>query len=107
MSAYIYITEQDRANMRKVNDLEVQELFTEALKHDPTLMILESKFRVKKGMFSKAKEITTFCIYHEVYSTNGKAAFQAKYQESASGLKDVAIAYLYGIINGSISIGII
>lgn len=103
MGLYTYINEQDRINMRKVNDLEVKEVFEEALQHDPTLMISETIFTVKNGWFKKPKEVSTFSIYHECFTPNGKPAYEARQQLSASGSKQLVIAYLYGIINGSLS----
>lgn len=103
MGLFTYINEQDRVNMRKVNDFEVKEVFEEALQHDSTLMISETVYTVKNGWFKKPKEVSQFNIYHECFTPNGKPAYEARQQLSASGSKQLAIAYLYGIINGSLS----
>jgi hypothetical protein len=57
----------------------------------------------KKGFFSKPKEVSHFTVYHECFSQDGKPAYQARQQSSASGSNDIVIAYLYGIINGSLA----
>ncbi len=102
MGLYKYINEQDRISMREVNDIEVKEVFQEALVHDPSLMIYETILTVNDGFFKK-KKVLTYSIYHEIFSENGTPTYEAKYQISASGPKELTMAYLFGIINGSIS----
>jgi len=105
MGAYIFITTQDRITMRKVSDEYVNEEFQEALKHDPSLMIEEHKPVFKRRLFSywsKNREPeTTYSIYHETHAFD-KTPYQARLQGSGSGDKRVVIAYLHGIINGSV-----
>lgn len=100
MGLYIYITEQDRINMRKVADIELKELFDEALEHDKTLMISAVNYTEKQGLFKRPKTLIRYTIYHESL-INDKRAYQAREQVSASGSKQLVMAYLYGIINGS------
>ena len=57
MGLYTYITETDRINMRKVKDINVNELFQEALEHDKSLMITERVETIKEGLFKKPKEV--------------------------------------------------
>ena len=80
MGVYTYINEEDRINLRKVRNLEVKEVFEEALKHDPTLMISETIYKIKKGLlwFSKEEEIPVFNVYHECFTPNGKPAYEAR-----------------------------
>ena len=102
MGLYIYLTDQDRINMRKVADVELKEIFDEALQHDKSLMISEFNHIERQGLFRKKKQIIRYSIYHECFS-NGNPTFQARQQISASGSKQIVVAYLYGIINGSLS----
>lgn len=102
MGLYAYINENDRINMRKVNDLDVKQVFEEALQYDKTLMLTEGTFYKGQGLFRKPKEVKHFAVYHEEF-VDGKPIFQARQQMSASGSKAVVVAYLYGIINGCLS----
>lgn len=101
MGAYIFITEQDRVSKRKVSDEIVNEEFQEALKHDHSLMIEEHKYIIKKWLFGREINKTTYSIYHETPAFDGSPC-QARFQSSGSGEKHVVIAYLHGIINGSV-----
>ena len=100
MGLYTYISEVDRVNWRKVDDVELNEIFYEALQCDKTLMIDSISYIEKQGLFINPKQIIRYSIYHECFS-NGNPAYQARKQISASGNKDIVMAYLYGIINGS------
>lgn len=106
MGLYTYITEADRINMRKVDDLELNEVFKEALKHDPTLMLSQTTYNQKR-LFRKPLEYIHYTVYHEVLNNKGNPTYEARQvlveQLSASSYdKKVILAYLYGIINGSI-----
>lgn len=103
MGLYTYITETDRINMRKVKDINVNELFQEALEHDKSLMMTERVETIKEGLFKKPKKISYFTVYHETPAFDG-SAYQARVQSSASGSKPIVVAYLYGIINGASSV---
>ena len=103
MGLYTYIEETDRINMRKVKDINVNDIFQEALEHDKSLMITERVDTIKEGLFRKPKKVSYFTIYHETPAYNG-SAYQARVQLSASGSKEVVVAYLYGIINGALSV---
>lgn len=98
----MYVSEEDRTTKRRVTDEDVNSEFQRALEHDPSLMIEERQRIVKNGWFGKKRTVSFFQIYHESPAPNG-SAYQARYQISGSGYKDVVIAYLHGIINGSIS----
>lgn len=100
MGMYIFVSEQDRINKRQVQDDYVNEEFQEALKYCPSLMIEQIKQVVKKGWFRK-ETIDFFQIYHESPAHNG-TAYQARYQHSGSGQRNVVIAYLHGIINANL-----
>lgn len=103
MGLYAYISEQDRINWRKVADVELKEIFNEALQHDETLMIDSINHVEKQGLFKlKSKRTIRYSIYHECFM-NGKPTFEARLQISATGSKQVVMAYLYGIINGSLA----
>ena len=101
MGLYRNITETDRFLLRKVEEKEVNELLQEALKYDSSLMIEENTYRVKRAFFRKPIEVTRFTVLHEKPGIDG-SAYHARYMLSASGNKEVVIAYLYGIINGSL-----
>lgn len=100
MGFYAYITEYERVNWRKVVDVELKEVFESALKHDETLMIEAFNFTEKQGLFKKPKQTIRYNIYHECFMF-GHPTYQARKQISATGSKQLVIAYLYGIINGS------
>ncbi|MFV0392430.1 MAG: hypothetical protein ACK5KP_11205 [Paludibacteraceae bacterium] len=89
--------------MRKVKDIDVNELFQEALKHDKSLMMTERVETIKEGLFRKPKKVSYFTVYHETPAFDG-SAYQARFQSSASGSKSIVVAYLYGIINGALSV---
>lgn len=99
MGLYIFITNECRTKKRKVADEIINNEFQEALKYDPSLMIEQYSRRRKKGFFKYENEIY-FNIYHETAAHDG-TAYQARQQMSASGQKEIVIAYLHGIINGS------
>lgn len=101
MAIYIYVSEQDRTTKRKVEDNEVNEVFQQALKYDPSLMIEQKKWVVKKWWFKK-EIVVFFQIYHETPAHDG-SAYQARHQLSGSGDKKTVTAYLHGIINGCIN----
>lgn len=96
----MYVSEQDRTIMRKVEDMEVNDELQEALKYDPSLMIKQSCRVIKKGIFKK-ETVKFFEVFHEI-----PARYQIIYQLSGSGTKDIVIAYLHGIINGCVNRGI-
>lgn len=100
MGLYIYINESDRNRFKTVKDKYLNEEFKEALKHDNSLLI--SSYDVFTKRFWKPDLVETrYQIYHDVEPN--KPAYQAYQQGSASGKKEVIIAYLHGIINGSIA----
>ena len=102
MGMYIYISEIQRKTMRKVSDENLNELFQEALTHDSSLMIEEVTSKIKKGWFKSIPTIEySYNIYHEEPAFDG-SAYQARFQISGSGKKGTVIAYLCGIINGSL-----
>lgn len=103
MGLYTYITETDRINMRKVKDIDVNEIFQEALEHDKSLMITERVETIKKGLFKKPQRVSYFTVYHETPALDD-SAYQARVQLTASGSKSIVTAYLYGIINGALSV---
>jgi len=100
MGLYMYISDADRVNMRKTQDPEVCQLLAHALRHDPSLMVSESS-RTVKNWFGKTHKFSRFAVYHECFQPDGSPAYEARQQYTASGEKQVVIAYLYGIINGS------
>jgi len=100
MGLYMYVTNEDRVNKRKVSDAFVNEEFQEALKHDPSLMIEEHIPKPKSGFFSWKDEEPHYSVYHEEPSHDG-SPYQARLQASGSGSKPVVVAYLHGIINGA------
>lgn len=100
MGAYIYITEEDRIQMRTVTDSDVNEALQDALRFVPSLMIFERDDFVKESWFKKRKIYKSFTVFHEQFMSDGTPSHQARYQSSGSGRKEVTIAYLHGIING-------
>lgn len=102
MGFYIYLDKSDLIRMRRVYDTDVMELLDEALKHDKSLLISEHEHYFKKHWFGKVYKETIYSVYHETFFSDGKSALEARHQHSASGKKEVVIAYLYGIINGAL-----
>jgi len=100
MGCYMYITDEDRKSKRVVKDKEINNLLKEALQCDKSLMISSHNYYERKSIFHKKKEVKFYTLFHEVLDKNGNSHYQARQQFSASGKKEVVIAYLYGIING-------
>lgn len=98
MGLYTYITEEERDSMKKVTDPEMQSLFNEALTFDNSLLITEHKHRVKNGLFKKDTFVTCYSIFHDEHVN--KPSYQARFISAGSGSKEMAMAYLYGIMNG-------
>lgn len=97
MGMYIYISEEDRKTKRVVEDAQMTEVFQEALRYDPSLMIEQRTKTVKKGWFKKG-QITYFNLFHETPGADG-SAYQARYQITGSGDREITTAYLHGVIN--------
>lgn len=98
MGLYMYITEADRKRFKKVTtDKELKDLFEEAVELDNSLLISEHSWTEKKW-FKKPIIKHSYQIYHDC--SPNKPAYEARYQLSASGDKNVVMTYLYGIING-------
>ena len=102
MGIYIYLSEQQRKDWRTVKDKELNELFQEALGHDMTLMISEETCEEKEHWWGKPVEKVYYTVYHEIFLKNGHPAYEAKHQIWGSGDRWVVLAYLCGIINGSL-----
>lgn len=101
MGMYMYVSEQDRITKRKVEDKEVNEELQEALKYDPSIMIVQNNQTIRKGLFKK-ETVPFFEVYHETPARDG-FAYQARHQISGSGNRRIVIAYLHGIINGHVN----
>jgi len=102
MGLYIYVSNEDRITKRNISDALVNKEFQVALIHDPSLMIEEHIHKIVKGVFKKRiEDKTTYSVYHETPAHDG-SAYQARLQMSGSGDKQIVIAYLHGIINGSV-----
>lgn len=100
MGMYMYVSEEDRILKRKVDNKEVNESFQAALLCDPSLMIEEHKKYKKKWFKKEYVQVDIWWdIYHEAAAYDG-SAYQARWQISGSGKKEVVLAYLHGIING-------
>jgi hypothetical protein len=97
MSAYTYITEEERKSWRKVTDKNINDLFQEALEVCPSLLITERFYTVRKWFRREQK--VSYTIYHDHPAYDG-TAYQARYQIWGSGDIDNVAAYLCGIING-------
>jgi len=99
MGIYIYLTEQEKPFMKKVQCKELNELFKEAESYLPALLISEKCREVNYGfLWRKIKYEYFYDVYHEHPDFNG-GTYQARLQLSASGSKEKVSAYLYGIIN--------
>lgn len=96
----MYLTDRDIVKYTTVDDKELQDVFDEALKYDESLLI--SMFDVHyRGKWWQRKTFTVhYQIYHQQYLPNGQFAMEARQMQCASGDKKLAMAYLYGIING-------
>lgn len=103
MGLYMFVNEEDRITKRNVSDVNLNEVFQEALKCDPSLMIEEYEHKPKRGFFSSwfdnRKNETRYSVYHETPAFDG-APYQARVQFSACGDKRTVTIYLHGIING-------
>lgn len=94
------IVEWDIERFSKVYDSELNEEFQEARKYDSSLLISKSK-KFHRHFWKPQTCETIYQIYHE--TNPDKDPYQARYQMSGSGSKETVIAYLHGIINGSLS----
>lgn len=100
MGLYAYIGEHELPRLTKVSDLQVNEVFQNALKLCPSLLIAERDVIKKKGWFQSTPTMETFyAVYHKEHY-RGTWTGQARQMLCASGKKEIAMAYLYGIING-------
>lgn len=102
MGLYVFISNEDRITKRKVSDKVINDIFQDALKCDPSLMIEKYTHlkKIKKGWFMyKYIEEDRYNVLHETPALNG-SAYQARLQSSGSGEKKIVLAYLFGIING-------
>lgn len=94
----MYLTDWDRQQLKKVeSDKEIKMLFEEALEYDNSLLISEHSWSEKKW-FKKPVTKHRYQIFHDC--SPDSSPYQARYQMSASGNKNIIMAYLYGIING-------
>lgn len=101
MGMYMYITDWDRQQLIKVtSDKEVKELFKEARELDNSLLISEYSWSEKKW-FKKPVTKHRYQIFHDC--SPDSSPYQARYQMSASGDKNIIMTYLYGIINGALA----
>jgi hypothetical protein len=100
MGLYIYINAEDSIRMRKVTDKNLNNLFQEALKYDPSIMISEHVQTRRVGVRRKTEAYSTYSVFHEMSPFKG-LPFEARLQSSASGDASVVVAYLHGIINGA------
>jgi hypothetical protein len=100
MGAYIYVDSEMIGRMKSVEDSEVNDLLQEALKHEEGLLV-EQKNVIRIKPFKSIVE-KMFVVYHESNAYDG-TPYQARILVSGSGSKEVAVAYLTGIINGSLS----
>lgn len=104
MGMYIYVTEEQTQEMKKVNDSYLNELLQEALLHDNTILLEENYYYVKSKWWlfnRKRKKKFRYTIYHESRASDG-SAYQAQYMLCAGNEKRMVFAYLFGIINGAI-----
>ena len=100
MGLYMYVSEEDRKTKRRVDDIEVNSAFQDALQFDKSLMIEEHKCYRKKWFKNEYVQTQIWWdVYHETPGYDG-SAYQARLQLSASGSKEKVIAYLHGIVNG-------
>ena len=102
MGMYMYITQWERERMKSVYlDEELNNEFQEALKYDDSLLI-GSREVLTKRFLRPTKVETRYQIYHDCDPKG--SPYQARYQISGSGSKEIVIAYLHGIINGALAI---
>lgn len=98
---YMFVTEWERERYSKVhNNEELDEEFQEARKYDNSLLIQEHTIFHKNFWKPMSCEIT-YQIYHETHPD--ESPYQARYQMTGSGKKEIVIAYLHGIINGALA----
>lgn len=97
MALFTYMTAHEKAGLTKVDDFDVKALFEEAFSYDKTLFIKEKVYFTRASVFKRKKGIVIYDIYH--ICSNGESS-EMRLQASASGAKEKAMAYLYGIING-------
>jgi len=105
MGMYMYVSEQDRIEKRKVSQKAINDIFQEALSYCPSLMIEERvRYESKRiGLFRFTKlAVYTYNVFHETPALDG-SPYQAMYMSCACGNVNVVFAYLYGIINGAMA----
>jgi len=95
---YMYLTENDRVRLKTISfDEELNTEFQEALKYDKSLLI-SSYDCFTKSFWRPTTVETKYQIYHDC--SPEESPYQARYQMSGSGKREIVIAYLHGIING-------
>lgn len=105
---YRFITEEETRRLKSVSDKELNDVFQDALGFDDTILIEENTRVIQhSNWFSnparKRRTKTTYTVYHESRAHDG-SAYQARYQTCASGDASIVFAYLFGIINGGLSV---
>lgn len=101
---YRFITEEETRRLKSVSDKELNDVLQDALGFDDTILIEENTWLVQRGWFSRKRVAkTTYTVYHESRAHDG-SAYQARYQTCASGDASIVFAYLFGIINGGLSV---
>ena len=97
---YMFVTQWEREKFSKIRDNEeLDKEFQEARKYDNSLLITEHTI-FHRHFWRPTTCETTYQIYHETHPDG--EPYQARYQMSGSGSKEIVIAYLHGIINGAI-----
>lgn len=103
MGMYIFISEEDRKRMKRVDsDQELNELFQEALQYRPDLLISEYCYYKTVGNIFNRKKVKDFeyRLFVEENSYDG-SAYQARYMSCAQS-KETVIPFLYGVINAGL-----
>lgn len=102
MGLYTYINENDYKNWSKVSHEELNELFQEARELDDSLLISERSW-VEKSWFKKSCEVTAYTVFHNSPAADG-SLYQARQMLGVGSSIQSVTTYLYGIINGALSV---
>lgn len=105
MGMYMYLSEGDADKMRSVEDIDVNEVFQEALTIFQNILIYEYQI-FERRLLKKEKKVVLYSIRWLVHASEARIVNFPPFENSQCGIneyvpKQVVMSYLYGIITGA------